>query len=180
MNLDRSSPLGGEVPAEGRGWGHGGKRWIRLKMWALTTWLCAAGGIAHRTTVTSRRTLVARRMRQSMNGTELRLWLRLRGRKVDGWKFRRQQPLGEFYVDFCCLSARLVIELQGPAHDHDAQWAHDQRRFAWLEAEGYRVMRINVGDVDVDFDGVMESIHGVLVERETLGFDRRRRSSTPS
>jgi very-short-patch-repair endonuclease len=98
-----------------------------------------------------------------MNQTEWRVWDRLRGRKVGGWKFRRQHPIGPYFVDFCCPSARLVVEINGPAHDGDAQWAYDQRRTAWLEAQGYRVMRIIVEDVDEDLDGVIDGIYGELV-----------------
>ncbi len=68
-----------------------------------------------------------------MSGTELRIWIRLRGRKLDGWKFRRQQPIGEYYVDFYCPAAKLVVEIDGPTHDYTPS-AYDMRRQAWLEA----------------------------------------------
>jgi len=102
-------------------------------------------------------------MRRTMNQTEWRVWDRLRGRKVGGWKFRRQHPIGPYYADFYCPAARLVVEINGPAHDGDAAWAYDARRTAWLEAEGYRVMRIAVEDIDEDFESVMDSILGALV-----------------
>jgi very-short-patch-repair endonuclease len=98
-----------------------------------------------------------------MNQTEWRVWDRLRGRKVDGWKFRRQHPIGPYFVDFYCPAARLVIEINGPAHDFDASWAYDQRRTAWLLAEGYRVMTIIAEDVDQDLDGVLDSIYSELL-----------------
>ena len=112
-------------------------------------------------------------MRQSMNHTEVRMWACLSGRKLDGWKFRRQHPIGPFYVDFYCPAARLVIEVNGPAHDSDARWAYDRRRQAWLEAEGYRVLRVIVEDIDDDIDEVMGSIYGELLERERCGFRKR-------
>jgi very-short-patch-repair endonuclease len=98
-----------------------------------------------------------------MNQTEWRVWDRLRGRKVGGWKFRRQHPIGPYFVDFYCPSARLIVEINGPAHDEDAGWAYDQRRTAWLEAEGYRLIRIPVEDVDEDLDGVVDAILGALL-----------------
>ena len=107
-----------------------------------------------------------------MTGTELRVWIRLRGRKLDGWKFRRQQPIGPYYVDFYCPAARLVIEIDGPTHD-DARWAYDRRRQAWLEAEGYKVIRIPVSDIDWDAGDAVETIAIELEEREKLGFTRR-------
>ena len=102
-------------------------------------------------------------MRREMNQTEWRVWDRLRGRKVGGWKFRRQHPIGRYFVDFYCPSARLVVEINGPTHDGDAEWAYDQRRRAWLEAEGYRVMPVTVEDVDEDLDSVIDSILGALL-----------------
>ena len=107
-----------------------------------------------------------------MTGTELRVWIRLRGRKLNGWKFRRQQPIGPYYVDFYCPAARLVIEIDGPTHD-DARWAYDLRRQAWLEAEGYKVIRIPVSDIDLDAGDAVETIAIELEEREKLGFTRR-------
>jgi very-short-patch-repair endonuclease len=104
-----------------------------------------------------------------MTGTELRIWIRLRGRKLDGWKFRRQHPIGPYYVDFYCPAARLVIEIDGPTHD-EASWAYDVRRQAHLEADGYKVVRIPVRDIDGDVGGVMDFICGELEDREKLGF----------
>jgi very-short-patch-repair endonuclease len=73
-----------------------------------------------------------------MTATEGRLWSHLRRRQLDGWKFRRQAPIGDYIVDFVCLAARLVIELDGSTHD-EKKFDYDQRRQAWLESEGYKV-----------------------------------------
>ena len=107
-----------------------------------------------------------------MSGTELQVWVRLRGRKLDGWKFRRQQPIGEYYVDFYCPAAKLVVEINGPSHA-DERASYDIRRQAWLEAEGYRVIRFPVRDVDEEIVNVIDSILAELDEREKLGFTRR-------
>jgi very-short-patch-repair endonuclease len=117
-------------------------------------------------------------MRQSLHHTEVRMWACLRRRQVDGWKFRRQHPIGPYFVDFCCPAARLVVEVVGPAHDQDTQWAYDQRRYAWLEAHGYRVVRVRVQDIDVDMEGVMGRIAAELLERDELGFSRVASDST--
>jgi very-short-patch-repair endonuclease len=113
-------------------------------------------------------------MRTSLNLTELLIWSRLRRRGIDGWKFRRQQPVGPYFADFCCPAARLIIEIDGPNHD-EAQWAYDERRQAFLEAEGYRVVRISASDVTRDFEGVIHQIFAELGDRERLGFRKRRR-----
>ena len=120
-------------------------------------------------------------MRTSLNLTELLVWSRLRGRGIDGWKFRRQQPIGPYFVDFYCPAARLVIEIDGPSHDGDASWAYDERRQALLEMLGYRVVRINVADISRDFESVLDGIYWELVERERMGFSKRpRRSASPA
>ena len=55
-------------------------------------------------------------MRREMSRTERRLWQRLKGRQLNGFKFRRQVPLGPYVVDFACLEARLVVEVDGEHH----------------------------------------------------------------
>jgi len=108
-----------------------------------------------------------------MNLTEALVWSRLRGRQIDGWKFRRQHPIGPYVVDFYCPAARLVVEIDGPGHDHPAQWAYDERRDAWLEAQGYGVVRINAEDISDDLGQALDGVFGALVDREALGFTQR-------
>ena len=110
---------------------------------------------------------MSRVMRQSMTGTELRIWIRIRGRQLGGWKFRRQHPIGPYFVDFYCPAARLVVEVDGPRHDEWAA-AYDARRQAWLECEGYRVLRIPVSVVDEDVESAVEWIAAALEERVRL------------
>jgi len=112
-------------------------------------------------------------MRTSMTGTELRIWIRIRGRQLDGWKFRRQQPIGLYFVDFYCPAARLIVEIDGPTHGFDRQWAYDLRRQAWLEAEGYCVLRIGTAAIDEDVLNAVATIRATLREREELGFARK-------
>ena len=64
-----------------------------------------------------------------------------------GLKFRRQHVLHGFIVDFYCLSERIVIELDGDVHDREQQRAYDRAREEWLEAAGYRVIRVRNRDV---------------------------------
>jgi very-short-patch-repair endonuclease len=76
-------------------------------------------------------------LRRTQTATERLLWTILRDRRLHGLKFRRRVPLGRYVVDFLCLSNRLVIEADGPHHDAD----QDAVRDAWLNAEGFRVLR---------------------------------------
>jgi very-short-patch-repair endonuclease len=81
----------------------------------------------------------ARALRRDATETEKRLWHHLRHRQVGGCKFRRQQPLGRFIVDFVCLEKRLVVELDGG--QHAAQRSADEARDAWLASQGFRILR---------------------------------------
>ncbi len=106
----------------------------------------------------SPRTWIARELRRNMNQTEWRLWSRLRMRHVDSWKFRRQHPIGPYVVDFYCPAAKLVVEIDGPTHGEEAQWAYDERRTDWLREQGYEVLRFWVSEVDESLDDVVEAI----------------------
>ena len=81
----------------------------------------------------------ARALRASEAPAEAKLWAMLRGRRLRA-KFRRQQPIGTFIVDFFCAEARLIVEVDGPSHE--TRGAYDARRTAWLEGQGYRVVRL--------------------------------------
>jgi very-short-patch-repair endonuclease len=81
----------------------------------------------------------ARRLRRNPTATERAVWERLRQRRLEGLKFRRQMPLGPYVLDFVCLRHRLVIEADGPFHDPVC----DAERDAWLKAKGFRVLRFS-------------------------------------
>jgi adenine-specific DNA-methyltransferase len=105
------------------------------------------------------RTRLARELRSNMTYTEVRLWLRLKGRQLDGWKFRRQTPIGRYIVDFYCPAARLVIELNGSSHIHERQSEYDEQRRRWLESRGYRVLTYSADSPEQDYlEGVWDAI----------------------
>jgi very-short-patch-repair endonuclease len=95
---------------------------------------------------------------------ERRLWQRLKGRQM-GAKFRRQHPFGPYVLDFVCLEAGLVIELDGGQHGLAEHAAHDEGRTAYLEARGLSVMRFWNPDVIDNPDGVCEAIAAALATR---------------
>ena len=104
--------------------------------------------------VHSPETIRARELRRDMSGTERRVWSRLRRKQLAGFRFRRQVPIGDFFADFACLSARLVVEIDGPLHEALA----DAQKTAHLEGQGFRVARFSVDDVDQSLDDVMDAI----------------------
>jgi very-short-patch-repair endonuclease len=107
----------------------------------------------------ARRLLIARArdQRQNMADCEKRLWHILRSRRYLGYKFRRRVPIGPFIADFECISARLVIEVDGDSHGNDAQEARDAERTRWLESRGWHVLRFWTGDL-TNMDEVTERI----------------------
>ncbi|MEJ0064477.1 MAG: endonuclease domain-containing protein [Caulobacteraceae bacterium] len=72
-------------------------------------------------------------MRKNLTPPEARLWQALRGRALDGLKFRRQHPIGPFILDFYCVSARLAVEVDGSVHTLGDNPARDDSRDLWLE-----------------------------------------------
>ena len=101
-----------------------------------------------------------RRLRQRGTDAEMALWNRLRNRALNGPKFRRQVPLGPFVVDFVCFDARFVVEIDGG--QHAANHERDRERTAWLEADGYRVVRFWNNEVLENIDGVLQTIAASL------------------
>jgi very-short-patch-repair endonuclease len=99
---------------------------------------------------------MARRLRRDQTDAERVLWFRLRARRLNGMKFRRQMPIKSYVVDFCCEAARLVVELDGGQHAERA--AADTERTADLEAYGYPVLRFWNNDVLSNIDGVLDAI----------------------
>lgn len=104
----------------------------------------------------------ARELRNAGTDAERRLWYFLRRRQLAGHKFRRQYPLAGYIVDFVCVPARLVIELDGGQHLEAIDY--DQRRTEALQCGGYRVLRFWNDDVLLRSDDVVAEIFRVLEE----------------
>jgi len=98
----------------------------------------------------------ARRLRRDETEAEAKLWSRLRNASLDGAKFRRQFPIGEFIADFCCPQRQLVVELDGGGHVEQVQ--RDEWRSALLAQHGYRVVRFWNEEIIDNLDGVLERI----------------------
>jgi|SRR2546426_679308 very-short-patch-repair endonuclease len=103
----------------------------------------------------------ARQLRGTMTDAEVRLWIRLRGAQVEGYRFRRQVAIGPYIVDFVCMRARLVIEVDGGQHSE--RTAQDSFRTAWLKSRGFRVLRFWNTDVLGNTEGVLEDIRAALL-----------------
>ena len=102
---------------------------------------------------------LARRLRRNQTDFERKLWYALRNRRFAGFKFRRQQPIGPFVVDFVCFEAKLVVELDGSQHSLPENAAADEARSAHLHSQGFRVKRYWNTELNENFDRVMDDIH---------------------
>ena len=102
----------------------------------------------------------ARELRKNMTEAERALWKHLRLCQVGGHKFRRQQPLGKYIVDFICFEKRLIIEVDGGQHSE--QVVYDSDRNAWLEAQGFKILRFWNNQVLKETEAVKETIIGAL------------------
>jgi very-short-patch-repair endonuclease len=106
----------------------------------------------------------ARALRMDMSDAEWKLWQQLRRGQIEGYRFRRQHPIGPYVADFACLEKRLIIEVDGGQHAEPEQIAHDARRTAWLESRGYRVIRCWTNELAGNMSGVLELIWLALQE----------------
>ncbi|WP_028134424.1 endonuclease domain-containing protein [Bradyrhizobium japonicum] len=104
---------------------------------------------------------LARRLRLNQTDAETVLWNRIRNRRVDGYKFVRQEPIIGYICDFVCREKRLVIEVDGGQHNGSTTDAiRDQR----LKEEGYKVLRFWNNDVLGNIEGVLTIIQSALAE----------------
>ena len=97
----------------------------------------------------------ARQLRSKQTNAETLLWHKLRARRLAGYRFRRQHPIGPYVVDFVCLDASLVVEVDGATHEDPAR---DERRDRDLATRGFRTIRVWNSDVYENLDGVIDMI----------------------
>jgi very-short-patch-repair endonuclease len=103
----------------------------------------------------------AKSMRSEMTEAEAKLWRLLRAKRLESFKFRRQQPIGPFIADFVCQSQRLIVEADGSQH---ADNAADAMRTAWLNERGYCVLRFWNADILQRSADVMATIYAALLQ----------------
>jgi len=106
----------------------------------------------------------AKKLRAASTPAESRLWQQLRLLKVQGFHFRRQHPVGLFYVDFICLSKKLAIELDGYSHTIASEHERDLIKEKFLSQQGFQLLRFNNEEVYKNMDGIMETIKTALLQ----------------
>lgn len=110
---------------------------------------------------TSNFTSLARMLRERSADAERILWRHIRGKQVEGYKFRRQQPIGHYIVDFVIFEKNIVIELDGG--QHAVEQDIDKTRDAWLTAEGFKVLSFWNNEIFENMEGVLEVIRKELL-----------------
>jgi very-short-patch-repair endonuclease len=103
-----------------------------------------------------------RSLRRQSTEAETALWRELRGRRFDGFKFRRQHPCGPYIIDFFCTAASLAIEIDGGQHFEPEAQTYDARRTSFLTARGIRVLRFGSDEVLREPRAVLAVIAGAL------------------
>ena len=113
--------------------------------------------------VTSR----ARNLRSASTDAERLLWSKLRDRRLDGFKFRRQHAVGPFFADFACVECRLVVELDGGQHYEEDAQRRDATRTAAPKAHGFDVRRFSNREVLAETDALLQVIHDRLIAKHS-------------
>ena len=123
----------------------------------------------------TRPTARSRELRANATDAERKLWPSLSARKLRGARFNRQFPIGQYICDFVCREKRLVIELDGGQHAFSTEY--DARRTAFLQAQGYKVLRFWNNEVLDNLEGVLVVIGQTLDNMPSPGPSRRREGS---
>jgi very-short-patch-repair endonuclease len=100
----------------------------------------------------------AKQLRQAMTRAETLLWRYLKANRVDGLGFRRQTPIRNYIADFICMSAKIIVELDGESHDVEERQRADKNRNAFFVSEGFQVLRFTNQQVMSNLEGVVETI----------------------
>jgi very-short-patch-repair endonuclease len=100
----------------------------------------------------------ARALRKAMTVQEVKLWVRLRALRAQGFHFRRQAPRDGYILDFVCLRNGIIVEVDGGQHGMNLRSAADRQRDAHFAGCGFKILRFWNSDVDENLDGVVETI----------------------
>jgi len=106
-------------------------------------------------------TKIARKLRKNSTKTEEYLWRYLKNRYIEGFKFRRQEPIGQYVVDFVNFKNKIIVELDGG--QHIIMKAKDHERDRWLKKQGFKVLRFWDNEVLRNIEGVLETIRRELL-----------------
>ena len=104
------------------------------------------------------KTILARNLRKTSTIQEKRMWNLLKNRQFYNLKFKRQQPIGNYIVDFICKEAKIIIEIDGGQHNNSKNIEYDNIRTEFLNSLGYKVIRFWNNEIYENIDGVMSKL----------------------
>jgi very-short-patch-repair endonuclease len=104
----------------------------------------------------------ARALRNNMTRAEIILWSRLRSKQINGHKFRRQQPVFDYVVDFYCYELNLIIEVDGEIHSDSENLDYGIKRDKILELNGYHVFRLSNTEIEINIDESVNKIRSII------------------
>jgi very-short-patch-repair endonuclease len=122
------------------------------------------GGVGEGETVAMDITASAKGLRRRSTDAERLLWKYLRTKQIEGLKFRRQEPIGKYIVDFVCFESRVIVEVDGGQHSIEK----DANRDTWLQSQGFAVLRFWNHDVLLNTEGVVEMIRASCLSHPPL------------
>lgn len=108
----------------------------------------------------------SRSLRDRQTSAEARLWKHLRNRKLGGFRFARQVPIGPYFADFVCREEHLIVEVDGVTHATDEERAADADRTAHLEDLAYTVVRVTNTEIYENIEGVCDTILSTLEDHK--------------
>ena len=106
----------------------------------------------------------ARNLRNNATLEERRIWNLIKNKQINGLKFRRQFPIGNYIVDFVCLKIKLIIEIDGGQHNETKQVEYDKNRTKFFESNGYKVIRFWNSDIYSNIEGVISELKRTIDE----------------
>jgi very-short-patch-repair endonuclease len=115
-------------------------------------------------TYTGNRDLIkkARNLRSHMTLAEILLWSRIRSKQINGYKFRRQQPIFNYITDFYCHELKLIIEVDGEIHSLKRQVEFDENRDKILKLNGYHVFRLTNFEIEANLDSSVNKLKSYI------------------
>jgi very-short-patch-repair endonuclease len=107
----------------------------------------------------------ARKLRRELTLPEVVIWQAVRGQRLEGFRFRRQHPIGPYVLDFYCDAAKLAVEIDGDWHGMGDQPERDSARDAWFAARGIETLRISARELLEEADGAIVALLDALRRR---------------
>src|SRR5699024_12244205 len=107
-----------------------------------------------------------RHLRNNMTETEIRLWSRLKGKQILGYKVRRQYGIGNYVVDFYCPRLKLAIEVDGESHYTRKGKEHDKKRDSFIRDERIEIIRIPAPEIYDNLDGIVRHLRNIFEKRD--------------